>query len=81
MKKDWGAPGIPNIREMNLCLLASWIRRYSLDEDKLWKQIVDFKYGTQNLKVFSCHGIFFFTILERGHVGGKCCKNWVQMGC
>jgi hypothetical protein len=56
MKKEYGGLGIPNIREMNLCLLASWIRRYSLDENKLWKQIVDFKYDTQNPNIFSCHG-------------------------
>jgi hypothetical protein len=56
LKKEYGGLGIPNIRDMNLCLLASWIRRYSLDENKLWKQIVDFKYDTKNPNVLCCHG-------------------------
>jgi hypothetical protein len=37
MKKEFGGLGIPNIRELNLCLLDSWLRRYSLDDNKIWK--------------------------------------------
>jgi hypothetical protein len=36
--------GIQNLRDFNLCLLASWVRRYHLDGNKIWKQIVDSKY-------------------------------------
>jgi hypothetical protein len=57
MKKEYGGLGIPNIRELNLCLLASWIRRYSLDDNKLWKQIIDFKYDTEIHNVFNCREI------------------------
>jgi hypothetical protein len=32
MKKEFGGLGIPNLREVNLYLLASWISRYSRDE-------------------------------------------------
>jgi hypothetical protein len=39
---------------MNLCLLASWIKRYQLDGHKLWKQIIDHKYRTQENNVFAC---------------------------
>jgi hypothetical protein len=56
MKKYYGVLRISSIIEMNLCLLAYWIRRYSLDEHKLWKQIVDFKYDTRNPNIFCCHG-------------------------
>jgi hypothetical protein len=46
--------GIPDLAEMNLCLLASWIKRYHLSEDKLWKQIVENKYNLDNPNLFSC---------------------------
>lgn len=34
-KKDFGGLGIPNLREFNLSLLASWVSRFfqSLDKD------------------------------------------------
>jgi hypothetical protein len=35
MKKEFGGLRFPNIRELNLCLLGSWIRRYSLDDKKI----------------------------------------------
>jgi hypothetical protein len=44
MKKEYGGLGIPNIRELNICLLASWIRRYHMDNNKIWRMIVDYKY-------------------------------------
>jgi hypothetical protein len=27
-KKDKGGLGIPDLRDLNLCLLASWVQRY-----------------------------------------------------
>ena len=44
MSKKHGGLGVPNIRDVNLCLLGSWVKRYIKDEGKLWKQIVDKKY-------------------------------------
>ena len=35
MSKEFGGMGLPNLRDLNVCLLASWIRRYSQDKDKL----------------------------------------------
>lgn len=35
MCKDFGGLGIPNLRDLNLSLLASWLKRYSADKDKL----------------------------------------------
>jgi hypothetical protein len=35
MEKEFGGLGVPNLRELNMCLLGSWVRRYSLDKDKL----------------------------------------------
>jgi hypothetical protein len=54
MKKEFGGLGIPNIRELNLCLLGSWVRRYYSDDKKLWKQLVNYKYSTDNGNIFTC---------------------------
>jgi hypothetical protein len=35
MKKEFGGLGVPDLRELNLCLLRSWIRRYAADKDKI----------------------------------------------
>jgi hypothetical protein len=53
-KKEYGGLGIPSLAEMIMCLLASWIKRYHLDDDKLWKQIIDQKYRVNNPNIFSC---------------------------
>jgi hypothetical protein len=38
---------------MSLCLLASLVKRYHLDKNKL-KKIIDCKYKTTNPNVFAC---------------------------
>jgi hypothetical protein len=40
--------GIPDFRDLNLYLLASWIQRYYQYDGKLWKDVIDHKY-TSNL--------------------------------
>lgn len=52
MCKQFGGLGIPDLRELNMCLLASWLRRYQLDNDRLWKKIIDSKYNTSNANIF-----------------------------
>jgi hypothetical protein len=39
---------------MNLCLLASWVKRYHSDTEKLWKKIVDHKYRNDSPNLFAC---------------------------
>jgi hypothetical protein len=34
-KENGGGLGIPNIREMNMCSLASWIKIYNMDDNKV----------------------------------------------
>jgi hypothetical protein len=46
-KNEYGGLGIPNLAEMNMCILSTWIEWYHLDEDKLWKQIIDHKSSTR----------------------------------
>jgi hypothetical protein len=43
MLKDFGGLGVLNIRDMNICLLGSWITRYQVDEGKLRREILDHK--------------------------------------
>jgi len=50
--KEYGGLGIPNLRDLNVCLLASWTRRYNIDGNKLWKQIFDHKYNTESPNIF-----------------------------
>jgi hypothetical protein len=47
MKKDYGGLGIPNLQDLNVCLIGSWIRRYIDGEGSLWKRVVDAKYNTK----------------------------------
>jgi len=35
MHMEFGGLGVPNPRNLNLCLLASWLKRYNSDRDKL----------------------------------------------
>jgi hypothetical protein len=42
MEKEFGGLGVPSLRELNLCLLGSWVRRYFVDNEETWKQLIDF---------------------------------------
>jgi hypothetical protein len=53
-KIEFAGARIPNLADMNLCLLASWVKRYHLDTDKLWKRIVDHKYRNNSPNLFAC---------------------------
>jgi hypothetical protein len=44
MKWEYGGMGVPNLKDLNLCLLGSWVKRYISDEHKLWRKIIDEKY-------------------------------------
>jgi hypothetical protein len=44
MKKRYRGLGIPDIKDLNLCLLGSWVKRYFRDEGKLWRKVVEKKY-------------------------------------
>lgn len=47
MLKEFGGLGIPNLRDLNVFLLASWIKRYNINKNKLWGQLIDHKYDTE----------------------------------
>jgi len=52
MCKDFGGLGIPNLRDLNMCLLGSWLRRYQESGGKMWRQLLDFKYNTSEPNIF-----------------------------
>jgi hypothetical protein len=48
MSKDYGGLDLPNLRDLNISLLASWLKRYKVDKEKFWKELIDYKYDTTN---------------------------------
>jgi hypothetical protein len=54
MKKDYGGLGIPNLQDLNICLVGSWINRYIQGEGNMWKKIVDANYNTKNPNILCC---------------------------
>ena len=52
MCKDFGGLGISNLRDLNICLLGSWLKRYQEGGRKLWRQFIDFKYNTNDPNIF-----------------------------
>ena len=52
-KKELGGLGIPDLRNLNLSLLSSWIFRYGLNKNAIWTKISDFKYKTDQPNICS----------------------------
>lgn len=53
-KKELGGLGIPDLRNLNLSLLSSWIFRYSLHSHSIWTKIIDHNYRTDNPNICCC---------------------------
>lgn len=49
MKQEFGGLGIPNLHNLNICLLGSWIKRYMAGEGKIWRSIVDTWFSSPNI--------------------------------
>jgi hypothetical protein len=43
-----------DLKDLNLCLLPSWVQRYHTTNQKMWKDIVDCKYQTNSPNLFYC---------------------------
>jgi hypothetical protein len=54
-RMEKGGMGIPELKDLNLCLLASWIQRYYKAGDTLWRRIIDFKYSLESPNIFCCN--------------------------
>lgn len=48
LKKEFGGTGIPNLQDLNVCLIGSWVKRCISSEGSLWRKIVDAKYNTKS---------------------------------
>jgi hypothetical protein len=48
VKKEYCRLGVPNLKDFNLCLLGSWVKRYIKYENKIWRRIVNMKYCSRN---------------------------------
>jgi hypothetical protein len=35
MEKDFRGLGVPSLRDLNICLLVSWVRKYAQDKGKV----------------------------------------------
>ena len=57
MKEEYGGLGIPNLQDLNICMLGSWIRRYIQGEGSLWRKVIDTKYNTRSPNILSCQDI------------------------
>lgn len=55
MRKEFGGMGIPNLQDLNLCLIGSWIKRYIFSEGSLWKRVMDSKYNTKRPNILCCN--------------------------
>jgi len=52
MCKEFGGLGIPNLRDLNICLLGSWLKGYQVDDNKFWKKLLDHKYRIKEPNIF-----------------------------
>jgi hypothetical protein len=52
---EFGGIGAPDLKDMNMCLLASWIQRYQDSNKKLWRAIIDAKYQTCTPNIVCCN--------------------------
>ena len=57
LSKHCGGLGIPDLRTLNMYLLASWIKRYELGKGKLWRDTIDKKYNTDKPNILSCRDV------------------------
>ena len=52
-RKEFGGLGVPNLREFNMALLASWGKRFYDERDSDWKKLLKYKYNTTCPKNFN----------------------------
>jgi hypothetical protein len=78
-KKELGGMCVPNSKDLNICLLASWVQRYHEVDGKLWRNIVDHKYNGCLPNLFCCNVRNNSPVLKRGNLDSKSCKDGLSM--
>jgi hypothetical protein len=66
MKKEYEGLGVPDLRELNLCLLGSWIRIYIF---VIKTKSGNIKYKTESSNILCCKDIGASNFLAGGDVG------------
>jgi hypothetical protein len=51
-KERSGGMGILDLRDLNVCLLASWVQRFYTRDQKMWKSVVEHKYHPNSPNIF-----------------------------
>jgi hypothetical protein len=72
MKQEFRGMGIANIRDLNVSLVSSWEKRFNLDDHKLWKKNIQYKY----LLVKRWMPLLFE---KKGYVGVHNSEVWVPV--
>lgn len=60
-KKEFGGMGVPNLRDFDMAMLASWNRRYFDNRPDDWKTLLDYIYKYSNTSLN-----LLWTIIEVG---------------
>ena len=79
-RKEFGGMGVPNLREFNMALLASWGRRFYDDRNSDWKKVLTYKYNTTSPNLFSTRvtlGSPFMKSLSWALAASKNFYRWV----
>jgi hypothetical protein len=50
--KEYGGLGVPNLRDLNMALLGSWVKSFIKGEGKLWHSIISQKYIRNAVDIF-----------------------------
>jgi hypothetical protein len=80
MKKEAGGLNVPNLRDLNMCLLGSWVRRYHKDEWSLWRKVVDAKYNTvPKIQISFVAMMEILLNFGKVFVGETASGIWIQM--
>jgi hypothetical protein len=80
MKKEFGGLGIPNLKDLNLYLLGSWVKRYIKVEGSIWKKIVDAKYHNRQPNILWCqdtHPSIFWKGVMWATQAVRCGYKWM----
>lgn len=53
MKKEYEGLRVSDLRDLNINLSGSWIKRYNLDKSKFCTKIIEYKYRTCKPNIFA----------------------------
>lgn len=72
-KKNFEGLGVPNLQDLNVCLLSSWIKRYYvIREGSLRRKFIDARCNTKNPNTLFCHdphpSIFWKGVMRTEHL-------------